>query len=100
MRRCSNGLRKRNSCRHEKATAASPAGAGATRTHTGGIVARMLCFRRTAIWFSASWPKTLANISIKFWMQSCGLYHIKRPKSKLSPPKVFAFATSRSIRTT
>src|SRR5208337_1379662 len=52
----------------------------ATRTHTGGIVARMRCSRRTATWSSGSLPKTLANISIKFWMQSCGLCHITTPE--------------------
>ena len=52
----------------------------ATRTPTGAIVARMLCFRRTAIWSCGSLPKTLASISIRFWTRSCGLYHIKTPE--------------------
>ena len=56
----------------------------ATRTHTGEIVAKMLCFRRMAIWSSGSLLKTLANTSIEFWIQSCGLYHIKTPESDIS----------------
>jgi hypothetical protein len=51
------------------------------------IVARMLCSRRTAIWSSGSLPKTLANISIKFWMQSCGLCHIKTPEPEMTTPR-------------
>jgi hypothetical protein len=52
----------------------------AYRSRRRGI-ARMLCFRRTAIGSSASWPKTSVRISIKFWMRSCEPYPIKAPES-------------------
>jgi len=46
----------------------------------GEIVVKIPCFRRTVIWSSGSSPRTSASISIKFWMPSCGLYHIKMPE--------------------
>src|SRR5207302_5548542 len=58
----------------------------ATWTHTGETVAKTLCFKRTATWSSGSLPKMSANISIRFWMRSCGLYHIKTPEPEVGFP--------------
>jgi len=55
----------------------------ATLKPTGEIVARMPCCRRTAIGFSGSSQKTSANISIKFWMLSCELWHTKKPEQRI-----------------